>query len=102
MGQQRGSRHNREIGSFAGRMLWIPVIGAVLVTGFLAVHPLKDENVAAMAVSSAKAFATVGPDEVAFAAGARTAEVAPAPTEDAAVKEHEALDPVAAGHDVAR
>jgi hypothetical protein len=102
MEQQRRSRQNREIGSFAGRMLWIPVIGAVLVTGFLAVHPLKDEQVATIAVSTAKAFATAGPDEITFGAGALPAEDAKAPGEDVAVMEHQRLDPVAAGHDVAR
>jgi hypothetical protein len=90
-----------EIGSFALRMLWIPVIASLAIVGFLALHTPQDERASTMAVATAKAATsnvpTVSPDDLL----SHLLYAAPV-TSDEALAAHELLDPVGAGHDPSR
>jgi hypothetical protein len=101
MDQNRTSRHHPEIGSVALRMLWIPVIAATLVGGYLTLTPLRDDNASTMAVATAKELAV--PQRAAFTndAAPRLGTAVPASPDDSIAK-HEALDPVGAGHELSR
>lgn len=97
-----------EIGSFALRMLWIPIVASVLVVGFLALRTPQDDRAPTMAVATAKELATVADTAPAsdttaryFTASASDATArnveAAAAQPDESIARHEALDPVGAG-----
>ena len=95
------SLQHPEIGSFALRLLWIPIVGSILIVGFLGLRTPQDERASTMAVATTRDHApsvtVVSPPE----SSARQIEAVPA-MPDEAVAAHEALDPVGAGHEVAR
>jgi hypothetical protein len=101
MGLQRTSQQHPEIGSVALRMLWIPAVASILIAGYLGLRSPQDERASPMAVATAKEMATpvltAPPGEYA----ARDVETAPA-LPDESIAQQQALDPVGAGHDVAR
>ncbi len=93
------TRQHPEIGSVAIRMLWIPVVASILVGGYFVLRTPQDDGAPAMATARAAAPVThtaTPTDTTAPRLEATTAKSA----ETAA--EHETLDPVGAGHDVAR
>jgi len=90
-----------EIGSFAMRMLWIPAIASVLVIGFLALRMPQNEITGTMAVATAEELASQGRNIAPADVTPRATEAALA-TPDEAIAQHQALDPVGAGHDTPR
>jgi hypothetical protein len=101
MDQNRTSRQHAEIGSVALRMLWIPVIASILVAGYLILTPSRDGNAPTIAAATANELA--GPQRTAITndAAPRLGDAAPALPDDA-IAQHEALDPVGAGHELSR
>jgi len=93
-------RQHSDSGRVARRILWISVIGAMVVAGYLTAPPSQDERVSAIAPAAAKWIATRGPDEAVSSPPAPTNEITPSPRIEGAVQ-HQALDPAEAGHDVA-
>jgi hypothetical protein len=97
----RISRQHPEIGSVELRMLWIPVVASILIAGYLALRAPQNEPAPAMAVATAKEMATQARSASSDDATARTVMAAPVlPAES--IAQHQALDPVGAGHDGAR
>jgi hypothetical protein len=95
------SRQHPEIGSVALRMLWIPVVGSILVVGYLALRTPQNEPAPVMAVATAKDLGTPARSASSDDATARTLMATPGIAAES-IAQHEALDPVGAGHDVAR
>jgi hypothetical protein len=98
---QNGSRQHPEIGSVALRMLWIPVVGSILVVGYLALRTPQNEPAPVMAVATAKDLATPARSASSDDATARPL-IATSGIAAESIAQHEALDPVGAGHEVAR
>jgi hypothetical protein len=97
----RTSRHHPDIGSVALRMLWIPVVASIVIAGYLALRTPQNEFAPVMAVATAKELAMRAPSATSDDAIARTVMSSPGvPAES--IAEHQALDPVGAGHDVVR
>ena len=97
----RTSRQHPEIGSVALRMLWIPVIASILIAGYLALHVPQNELAPTMAVATAKEMAAPVLAASPYSNTAPRLEAAPAQP-DESIAQHQALDPVGAGHDVPR
>ena len=98
---RRFSRQHPEIGSIALRMLWIPIVASVVIAGYLALRTPQNELAPAMAVATAKDLATQARSASSDDATARTVIATPGISAES-IAQHEALDPVGAGHDVAR
>lgn len=100
MGLHKNLRQREELGSFATRMLWIPAVVSVLVIGFVGLRAPPESDAAAASVRSAHAAA---PDVRAVPSTnvLQSKDTSPTPP-DEAILAHESLDPVGAGHDVAR
>jgi hypothetical protein len=98
---QRTSRQHPEIGSVSLRMLWIPVVASIFIVGFLALRAPQNEPAPVMAVATAKEIATQAHGASSDDATARTVMAAP-DLPDESIVQQQALDPVGAGHDVAR
>lgn len=101
MGMHGTSPQHPEIGSVALRMLWIPVVASILVAGHFALRSPRDGAAATMALATAHAAVPavhVAPREDAMP---KSLEARPNASDDATAA-HEALDPVGAGHEVAR
>jgi len=98
---QKTSWQHPEIGSVALRMLWIPIVASILIAGYLALHALRDEPASPMAVATAKEMATPVQTVPSGESVAGDVETAPA-LPDESIAQQQALDPVGAGHDVAR
>jgi hypothetical protein len=101
MGLHKNLRQHHEIGSFATRMLWIPVGVSILVVGFLVARAPQGDSAAVTAVATAHSASlvrgTTPPPDIVLQLP-ETALVPP----DEAIAAHQVLDPVGAGHDVAR
>ena len=113
MGLHKASPQPQEIGSFALRTLWIPILGSILVVGFLALRTPQEGGASPMPVAAASengplmhAASTGDATLPRIAASTGDADLRNAGTaalpRDEAVAQHEALDPVGAGHDVSR
>ena len=98
---QNFSRQHPEIGSVALRMLWIPVVGSILVVGYLALRTPQNEPAPVMAVAAANEIATQARSASSDDATARTLMATPGIPAESIAQQQE-LDPVGAGHDVAR
>ncbi len=94
------SRKHPEIGRVTLRMLWIPAVAAIAITGYFALHMPQHKLAPAMAAATAGEMATqaLRPTDDTTA---RTVMVAPDLPDESIVQQQE-LDPVGAGHDVAR
>jgi hypothetical protein len=93
MGMHGTSLQHPETGRVATRMLWIPAVASILVVGHLALRAPHDGAAATMApAAQAAQRADAAP---------RSRAAVPAAVDEATTA-HEALDPVGAGHDVAR
>ncbi len=97
----RTSRQHPEIGRFKLRMLWIPAVAAIAITGYFALHMPQHELAPAMAAAAARETATQARRPTPDDTTARTVMVAP-DLPDESIVQQQALDPVGAGHDVAR
>ena len=91
------SHQHPEIGSIAMRMLWIPAVASILVAGYFTLQAPRNDRT----MTAAHAAAPVARTAPVLNAGLRALDVEPA-VPDEAVTAHQALDPVGAGHDVAR
>jgi hypothetical protein len=95
------SRQHPEIGRVTLRMLWIPAVAAVAITGYFALHMPQHDLAPAMAAATAREMATQAlrpaPDDTT----PRTVMAAPDLPDESIVRQ-QTLDPVGAGHDVAR
>ncbi len=100
MGRHHSFQHHPEIGSVALGMLWIPIVALIVVVGFLALRTPHD-SAPTLAVSAAHATAPVAPSPSPREADVASPDVANAGNDEATAA-HVALDPVGAGHDVAR
>ena len=101
MGLRKPSKQRAEVGSVAMRMLWIPAVTTILAVGYCVLRTPWDHDAAATTLVTAR---TATPDM----RGApprdivrQLPEAALVPP-DEAVAAHQLLDPVGAGHDVAR
>jgi hypothetical protein len=101
MGLRKSSVRHAEIGSVATRMLWIPAVVTVLVVGYLVARTPPDGSGQGAAIPSAHAAAPVARAAQSSGAVLPLPETAPVPPDEAVVA-HQLLDPVGAGHDVAR
>jgi hypothetical protein len=101
MGTHGTSLQHPEIGSVAMRMLWIPAVASILVVGHLALRAPQDGAAATMAPAASHAAPSVVQAAQRADATPRSRDAVPA-APDEATTTHEALDPVGAGHDVAR
>lgn len=101
MGLHRTSRQHPEIGSFALRMLWIPIVASIFAVGFLALRTPQDEGASTMAVATAKELATVVLTTSPGDATAGKVEAALALPDESNAR-HQALDPVGAGLNLSR
>jgi hypothetical protein len=101
MGMHRTSRHQPEIGSSALRMLWIPAVAAIGIAAYFALRMPQSEIAPAMAVAAATGLATPGPRATPVGMTSRAVTASPG-LPDESIVQQQALDPVGAGHDVAR
>jgi len=85
-----------ELGSVALRLLWIPAVASVVIVGYLILRTPSGD----LAPSSVHAMTAVVPE--ASPPEPPKAPGVPSTQPDAAIAAHELLDPVGAGHDVAR
>lgn len=90
------SHQHPEIGSVAMRMLWIPAVVSILLAGYFVLQAQNDR-----AMTATHAAAPVVRTAPPLNAALQVLDVGPA-VRDEAVTAHQALDPVGAGHDVAR
>jgi len=101
MEMHRTSRQHPKIGSSALRILWIPAVVAIGIAGYFALRMPQSEIAPAMAVAAATGLATQGsrvtPDDATSRAVTATPDLP-----DASIVRQQTLDPVGAGHDVAR
>ena len=100
MNRHRSYQHHPEIGSVALGMLWIPIVALIVVVGFLALRTPRD-SAPTLAVSAAHATSPDALSRSPRQADAASSDVTNA-VDDEATAAHVALDPVGAGHDVAR
>jgi len=101
MEMHRTSRQHPEIGSYALRMLWIPAVAAIVIAGYFALRMPQNEIAPAMAVAAATGLPTQGPRATPDSTTSRTATASP-DLPDESIVQQQTLDPVGAGHDVAR
>jgi hypothetical protein len=101
MEMHKTSRQHPEIGSVVPRMLWIPAVAAMVIAGYFALRMPQQEVASAMAVAGATGLATQGfratPDATTSRAVTATRDLP-----DESIVRQQTLDPVGAGHDVAR
>jgi hypothetical protein len=96
----RTSRHHPEIGSITLRMLWIPAVAAIVITGYIALHRPQHELAPTMAVAAANELATQAPSTSPVGTTTGTV-VAPSELPDEAIVQQRVLDPIGAGLDIA-
>ena len=101
MGMHGTSLQHPEIGSVATRMLWVPAVASILVVGHLALRAPQDGTAVTMAPAASRAAPPAVQAAQRADAAPRSRDAAPAALDEATTA-HEALDPVGAGHDVAR
>ena len=90
------SRQHPEIGSVALRLLWIPTVASVVVAGYLMLRTPPGVRVPSSAQAMTVVVRPARPPEP-----SKTLD-APSAQPDAAITAHGLLDPVGAGHGVAR
>jgi len=91
------SQQHPRIGSFATRMLWIPVVLSILIASYLVLRAPQEARAVSTVASSPNATAVVA--RATTPAGIVAAVPASA-VPDPATAAHEYLDPVGVGHAV--
>ncbi|MGE5149085.1 MAG: hypothetical protein ACM3II_03095 [Rhodospirillaceae bacterium] len=90
------SRQHPKISTVAVSLLWVPAVVSVVVAGYLMLRTPPGDRVPSSAQpTTAVALRAPTPEPP-------KATDAPSAQPDAAITAHELLDPVGAGHDVAR